>query len=177
MPVWSFQTGVVDGGFQTTPLVADGVMYITSSWNRIFALDAETGKELWHYYYAYPKDFRPPDGPWNRGAAIAYGLVFMGTNDNSLVAVDAKTGKEVWKVNIENREQCGCAITGAPLVVKIKWLLESLAEMRRIAATLMPLMPRLAAKPGGFGPFPAREKRAMKPGLGTAGKAGGAHPG
>ena len=70
VPVWTFQTGVVDGGFQTTPLVADGIMYITSPWNRIFAIDAETGKELWHYYYAYPKDLRPPDGPWNRGAAL-----------------------------------------------------------------------------------------------------------
>ena len=120
VPVWTFQTGVVDGGFQTTPLIADGIMYITSPWNRIFAIDAATGKELWHYYYAYPKNLRPPDGPWNRGAALGHGLVFMGTNDNSLVAVDATTGKEVWKVNIESREQCGCAITGAPLVVKDK---------------------------------------------------------
>lgn len=120
VPVWTFQTGKVDGGFSCTPLVADGVMYITSPWNRVFALDAVTGKEIWHYYYATPKEFRLIYGPWSRGVALGHGLVFMGTIDNSLVALDAKTGAEVWKVNIENMQQCGCNITGAPLVVKDK---------------------------------------------------------
>jgi alcohol dehydrogenase (cytochrome c) len=120
VPVWTFQTGKVDGGFSVTPLVADGVMYITSPFNRVFALDAVTGKELWHYYYAVPKEFGLIYGPWNRGVALGHGLVFMGTIDNSLVALDAKSGAEVWKVNIEDMQQCGCNITGAPLVVKDK---------------------------------------------------------
>ncbi|HEX2521764.1 MAG TPA: PQQ-dependent dehydrogenase, methanol/ethanol family [Terriglobia bacterium] len=120
VPVWTFQTGKIDGGFSCTPLVADGVMYITSPSNRVFALDAVTGKELWHYYYPVPKEFGLIYGPWNRGVALGYGLVFMGTIDNSLVALDAKTGAEVWKVNIESMQQCGCNITGAPLVVKDK---------------------------------------------------------
>ena len=119
-PVWIFQTGKVDGGFSCTPLVADGVMYITSPWNRVFALDAVTGKELWHYYHPEPKDFGLLYGPWNRGVALGHGLVFMGTIDNRLVALDAKTGKEVWNVEIESMQQCGCNITGAPLVVKDK---------------------------------------------------------
>ena len=120
VPVWVFQTGIVDGGFSCTPLVADGVMYITSPWNRVFALDAKTGKELWHYYYPVPKEFGLLYGPWNRGVALGHGLVYMGTIDNHLLALDAETGEEVWKVEIEDVDQCGCNITGAPLVVKDK---------------------------------------------------------
>ena len=117
---WVFQTGVVDGGFSCTPLVADGVMYITSSWNRVFAIDAVTGVELWHYYHPKPEDFGLLYGPWNRGVALGNGLVFMGTIDNHLVALDAETGELVWDVNIEDWQECGCNITGAPLVVKDK---------------------------------------------------------
>ena len=119
-PVWVFQTGKVEGGFSCTPLVVDGVMYITSPWNRVFALDAVTGKEIWHYYYAAPTQFGLLYGPWSRGVAVGYGLVFMGTIDNHLVALDAETGEEVWKVEIEDFAQCGCNITGAPLIVKDK---------------------------------------------------------
>ncbi|HEY3838683.1 MAG TPA: PQQ-dependent dehydrogenase, methanol/ethanol family [Bryobacteraceae bacterium] len=122
IPVWTFQTGKTDGGFSCTPLVADGVMYITSPGNRVFAIDATTGKELWHYYYALPKEFGLIYGPWNRGVALGDGLVFMGTVDNHLVALNTKTGKEVWNVEIESMKQCGCNITGAPLVVKDKVL-------------------------------------------------------
>ncbi|MBI3667336.1 MAG: PQQ-dependent dehydrogenase, methanol/ethanol family [Acidobacteria bacterium] len=119
-PVWSFQTGDVEGGLQCTPLVADGVMYISTSWNRVYAIDAATGRKLWHYIYEKPKNLGVPFGPWNRGLALGYGLVFMGTLDNHLVALDAKTGREVWNVAIEDLAQCGCNITGAPLVVKDK---------------------------------------------------------
>ncbi len=122
VPVWTFQTGKVDGGFSCTPLVADGVMYITSPGNRVFAIDAATGKEIWHYYYALPKEMGLIYGPWNRGVALGDGLVFMGTVDNHLVALNSKTGKEAWNVDIESMKQCGCNITGAPLVVKDKVL-------------------------------------------------------
>lgn len=117
---WVFQTGVVEGGFSCTPLIADGVMYITTAWNRVFALDAVTGKELWHYYHPVPKEFGLIYGPWNRGVALGDGLVFMGTIDNHLVALDAETGEVVWDINIEDVDQCGCNITGAPIVVKDK---------------------------------------------------------
>ena len=120
VPAWVFQTGVVDGGFSCTPLVVDGVMYITSPWNRVFAIDAVTGKEIWHYYHPVPEEFGLLYGPWNRGVALGHGLVFMGTIDNHLVALDAETGEEVWNVNIEDVEQCGCNITGAPLLVNDK---------------------------------------------------------
>ena len=120
VPVWAFETGVDDGGLQCTPLVVDGVMYITSSWNRVFALDAATGEEIWHYYYQRATKFPGLFGGWNRGVAVGHGLVFMGTMDNHLVALDAKTGREVWNVEIEDSKQCGCSTNGAPLVVKDK---------------------------------------------------------
>ena len=117
IPAWALQTGVIDGGLNCTPLVADGIMYVTSAWNRVFAVDAVTGDEIWHYYYPAPKKVTFY-GPWNRGVALGHGLVFMGTMDNHLVALDAKTGREVWNVEIEDADQCGCNITSAPLVVK-----------------------------------------------------------
>jgi len=120
VPVWSFQTGDVAGGLQCTPLVADGVMYISTSWNRVFALEAATGRKLWHYFYEKPKQVAAAYAPWNRGVALGHGLVFMGTLDNHLVALDARTGREVWNVEIEDVGQCGCNITGAPLVVNDK---------------------------------------------------------
>tara|TARA_Y100000588_G_scaffold395298_1_gene522682 strand:+ start:8499 stop:10211 length:1713 start_codon:yes stop_codon:yes gene_type:complete len=119
IPVWSFQPGIVDGGLQATPIVVDGVMYLTSSLNRVFAIDAATGKKIWQYYHEIG-EFPSLYGTWNRGVAVGHGLVFMGTADNYLVALDAGSGREVWKVEIENGGQCGCGITGAPLLVKDK---------------------------------------------------------
>lgn len=118
VPAWVFQTGMIDGGLQSTPVVIDGVMYLTSSWNRVFAIDAVSGREIWHYYYENPRQIGIIYSPWNRGVAVAAGRVFMGTLDNHVVALDQKTGRELWKVNVEDLRQCGCNITGAPLVVK-----------------------------------------------------------
>src|SRR5687768_16487853 len=111
---WAHSHGKPEGGYSTTPLIADGVMYLTSSWNRIYAIDAASGQELWRYYYQGPKEMGLIYGPWNRGVALGHGMVYMGTVDNHLVAVDTKTGKEVWNVNIEDMKECGCNITGAP---------------------------------------------------------------
>jgi alcohol dehydrogenase (cytochrome c) len=120
VPIWAFQTGDIQGGLECTPLVADGVMYISTSWNRVYALNASTGEQIWHYFYEKPKQIAPQFSPRNRGVALGDGLVFMGTNDNHLLALDAKTGREVWNVNIEDVSQCGCNVTAAPLVVKDK---------------------------------------------------------
>lgn len=120
VPIWTFQTGDYEGGLQSTPLVIDGIMYVSTSRNRVFALDAATGKELWQYKYAPQDSAGLIYGPWNRGVAVAHGLVYMGTIDNHVVALDQKTGRETWKVNVEDMKQCGCNITAAPLVVKDK---------------------------------------------------------
>jgi len=117
-PAWMLQTGDPDGGLQVTPIVENGVMYLSTSRNRVYAIDAKNGAELWQYRYEVPKDFTLIYGPWNRGVAIAGGRVFMGTIDNHVVALDQKTGRELWRVQIEDSRQCGCNITAAPLVVK-----------------------------------------------------------
>lgn len=117
-PVWAFETGIPDGGLQAAPLVVDGVMYVSSAWNHVFALDAATGEMLWRYDYPEPETIPGTYGTWNRGVAVAYGLVYMGTLDNHVVALDRETGEEVWRVEVENAAQCGCNITSAPLVVK-----------------------------------------------------------
>ncbi|MBI1792070.1 MAG: PQQ-dependent dehydrogenase, methanol/ethanol family [Acidobacteria bacterium] len=119
-PAWIFETGQTDGGLQSTPIVIDGVLYLSTSWNRVFAIDAETGRELWHYFYQNPPGMGVIYSPWNRGVAVGEGRVFMGTLDNHVVALDQKTGREMWKVNVEPLEKCGCNITGAPLLVKDK---------------------------------------------------------
>jgi alcohol dehydrogenase (cytochrome c) len=115
---WAFQLGEVEGGLQCTPLVSDGVMYLIGPNNRVFALDAATGKKIWGYGYKYPRNERFGYGHFNRGLALAHGNVYFGSLDNFVVALDAKTGEEVWKVNVEDAKKFGCNITGAPIVVK-----------------------------------------------------------
>jgi alcohol dehydrogenase (cytochrome c) len=116
---WVFQTGDTEGGLQATPIVSGGVMYLSSSWNNVYAIDAATGREIWQYQYPRPKT-TTIYGPWNRGVAVSDGLVYIGTLDNHVVAIDRRDGREVWKVNVEDTKQCGCNITGAPLLVKDK---------------------------------------------------------
>ena len=67
-----------------------------------------------------PREIGVGYSPWNRGVAVDGERVFMGTLDNSVVALDRRTGRELWKVNVENIRQCGCNITGAPLVARGK---------------------------------------------------------
>ncbi len=117
-PVWAFESGFDDGGMQSAPLVVDGVMYVSTAQNHVFALDAATGEQIWRYDHELPAELPAVYGNWNRGVAVAYGLVYLGTLDNHLLAIDAKSGREVWKVEVENAAQCGCNITSAPLVVK-----------------------------------------------------------
>src|SRR5262245_4415945 len=77
-PVWTFQTGDYEGGLQSTPIVIDGVMYLGTSRNRVFALNAATGALLWQYTYPLPKTFTTFYGPWNRGVAVGHGHVYVG---------------------------------------------------------------------------------------------------
>ena len=116
-PAWVFQTGDYENGLQATPIVVDGVLYLSTSNSWVFALDGATGRLLWEYRFPLSKSI-PLYGKQNRGVAVARGRVFLGTADNHLVALDQATGQEIWRVNVEDSRQCGCNITGAPLVVK-----------------------------------------------------------
>lgn len=115
-PAWIFQTEVVDS-LETSPIVVNGVMYVTTSFNHVYALDARTGKQIWHHKHAMGPVTTYCCGPNNRGVAVAGDKVFMGTLDAKLVALDAKTGKQVWETQIAEPE-LGYSETMAPTVVE-----------------------------------------------------------
>jgi glucose dehydrogenase len=120
-PAFVFQTEVVES-METAPIVVDGVMYLTTSYNHIYAIDAVTGKQFWHYKHKMGPVTTFCCGPNNRGVAIAGGKVFMGTLDARLVALDAKTGNVLWNVQIADPEK-GYSETMAPTVVDNKVLI------------------------------------------------------
>jgi alcohol dehydrogenase (cytochrome c) len=124
---WKFHTGSGDENFQVTPLVVDGVMYLTNQRNEVFALHAETGKILWRYTY-FHIEFSPqmPGRFWghaqHRGVAIAQGKVFLATQDAHLVALEARSGEVLWKTPAGDYE-AGHEFTSPPLIVKDKAIL------------------------------------------------------
>jgi glucose dehydrogenase len=95
-PRWIYQTGAV-ATFQATPLIVDGIMYLSMPFNHVAAIDAMTGRELWRYEHKRTTT-KMCCGPANRGVSVAYGKVFIGTVDSRLIALDAKTGKVVWDI-------------------------------------------------------------------------------
>jgi alcohol dehydrogenase (cytochrome c) len=120
-PAWIFQTEVVES-LETTPIVVDGVMYVTTSFNHVYAIDAKTGEQFWHYKHKMGPVTTYCCGPNNRGVAIYKDKVFMGTLDAKLVALDAKTGSLVWETEIADPE-LGYSETMAPTVVDGKVLI------------------------------------------------------
>ena len=108
-------------GQESTPLVIDGVIYITTAWSKVKAYDARTGEKLWDYDPKVPGE-RAGLGCCdivNRGVAAWNGKVYIGTYDGRLNAIDAKTGKEIWSVMTVD-QKWPYSITGAPRVVKNK---------------------------------------------------------
>ncbi len=103
--------------FETTPLVANGILYLTEAPNTIVALDAATGREYWVYEHRLPEVTYPCCGKVNRGVALADGVLYMGTLDMKLIAVNATTGKKMWETEVGDYRK-GYALTHAPLVVK-----------------------------------------------------------
>ena len=118
-PVWTFQTGGVQGQFEATPIVIDGVLYYTGPQNHAWAVDAKTGKEVWHYQRTLVAGLKVCCGPVNRGFAVYGDKLYMTTLDSHLLALDMKTGKVVWEVEVADFK-LGYASTPAPLVVKDK---------------------------------------------------------
>src|SRR5216683_787071 len=119
--VFTFQTAVLES-METSPLVVNGVMFLTTSYNHVYAVDAVTGKEFWHYKHKMGPITTFCCGPNNRGVAAYEGMLYMGTLDAKLVALDAKTGKVAWEVQIADPEK-GYSETMAPTVVEGKVLI------------------------------------------------------
>ena len=112
---WAFPTGT-SGQMESSPVVYGGVMYLTSSYNRLFALDAKTGALLWRYDHPNPKNLRLCCGPPNRGVAISGDLVLMATLDAHMLAFDRKTGEIKWNIELANYKE-GFSATSAPFVI------------------------------------------------------------
>ena len=113
-----------DRGQEATPLMADGVLYTSTAWSKVYAFDAATGKPLWHYdpQVAGAKGFDACCDVVNRGVALWQGKVYVGALDGRLIALDAKTGAVLWSVQTTDPAK-PYTITGAPRVVKGKVLI------------------------------------------------------
>ena len=107
----------VFGAWQSSPLVVDGVMYVTQRPNDVLAVDAKTGRVFWLYRHTPSPDARVCCGSNNRGVAVVGDTLFMGTLDGRLIAIDTKTGKAIWNIEVGD-PKLGYSITMAPLVVK-----------------------------------------------------------
>jgi alcohol dehydrogenase (cytochrome c) len=123
-PNWMFQTEstVAGRGFETTPLVVDGVMYLSGTNNGAWAVDARSGKMLWHYRRIFPPVMRVCCGAVNRGLGVLGNRLYMGTLDAHLVALDRATGAIVWDVTVEEPKN-GFSITSAPVIANGKVIL------------------------------------------------------
>ena len=104
---------------ETTPLVVDGVMFITESPSNVLAVDATTGRPYWKYEHSLPDDLRACCGLNNRGVAILGETLYMSTLDAHLVAIDARTGNLLWSAEVADYRG-GYSKTAAPLIVKDK---------------------------------------------------------
>lgn len=120
-PAWIFQTEVRDS-LETSPIVVNGVMYVTTAFNHVYALDARTGEELWHFKHKMGPITVYCCGPNNRGVAVSGDMVYMATLDAKLLGLDAKTGKLVWETQIADPE-LGYSETMAPTAVDGKILI------------------------------------------------------
>ena len=120
-PAWIFQTEVKES-LETSPIVVNGVMYVTTSFSHVYALNAQTGEEYWHYKHPLGPITTYCCGPNNRGVAVFEDKVYLATLDSKLVALDAKTGNKVWQTDIADPE-AGYSETMAPTVVKGKVLI------------------------------------------------------
>lgn len=123
-PAWVFQagaTGMQSGAstysFEASPIIVEGVMYVSGPDGKCWALDAKTGEELWRYKHASPYDVSLCCGNVNRGVAVGHGKVYMVTLNAHIIALDATTGVKVWDVT-NGDVRAGESGSVAPLIVK-----------------------------------------------------------
>ena len=116
-PAWAFSTNAT-GGHESPPVVNDGVMFITTPGNQVFALDARNGDMLWRYQHALPLD-RIALHNTNRGVALLGDMVYTATLDARVVALDALSGEVVWDTSVADNSS-GYYMTLAPLAARGK---------------------------------------------------------
>src|ERR1700677_2109966 len=113
---WIFQTDILDT-LETSPIVVNGVMYVTTAFDHVYALNAKTGQQIWEYKHKLGPITTYCCGPNNRGVAVYNDKVYVATLDSKLVALDAKTGEVKWSKDIADPEK-GYSETMAPTAVK-----------------------------------------------------------
>ena len=96
---WQYRTGI-RGTFQATPIIKNGVMYVSLPFNHVIAIDAKTGKEIWRYEHDRNKEKPMCCGPANRGVAVYDQQLFMGTVDARLISLNLKTGEKLWDISV-----------------------------------------------------------------------------
>ena len=114
---WSLILGT-DKGIETTPLIVDGIMYLTGPWSKVFAVNAVTGQLIWSYNPEVPGYYgqKPCCDVVNRGVALFKSKVYVGTIDGRLIALDATNGKPFWEILTVDTTK-PYSITGAPRIV------------------------------------------------------------
>jgi alcohol dehydrogenase (cytochrome c) len=117
-PLWTHQIAQMDH-FETTPIAVDGILYITEPPDAVSALDAKTGRTLWHYLRPVPADIQVCCGRVNRGVAILGDTVFVGTLDAHLIALNAHNGAVEWDTAVSDYKS-GHALTMAPWLLTAK---------------------------------------------------------
>lgn len=117
-PAWIFQLDVKES-LETTPIIVGDVMYVTTSFDHVYALNAKTGEQYWHYKHKMGPITTYCCGPNNRGVAVYDDKVYFATLDAKLVALDAKTGSLLWQTDIADPED-GYSETMAPTAVNGK---------------------------------------------------------
>jgi alcohol dehydrogenase (cytochrome c) len=171
---WLFQ-GRHTEKFETTPLVVDGIMYLTRPENAIYALDALTGRQLWMYEHRNPQRTFNCCGRNNRGLAILGTTLFMNTLDMHVVAVDAKSGLELWKTKMfDHTAAGGYAATGAPLVVKDKVIVGMAGGERAVRGFLDAYDAKTGAHAWRFNTIPGPDEPNFGTWAGDSWKTGGA---
>ncbi|HEX6615178.1 MAG TPA: PQQ-dependent dehydrogenase, methanol/ethanol family [Gemmatimonadales bacterium] len=114
---WRYHTGIPHA-FEASPVVVDGVMYVSTPLNHVVALDPASGRKLWEHAESLSTTVHCC-GPVNRGVAVYGGRVYMGTLDGRLVALDARTGRRAWTVRVADNER-GYAVNGPPVAANGK---------------------------------------------------------
>lgn len=122
--MWAYDLESIRG-VEATPLVVDGIMYVTASWSVVHAIDTRTGKRLWVYDPGVNREtgYKGCCNVVNRGVAVYKGRVYVGAYDGRLVAIDAVTGQKAWEADTVIDHTRSYTITGAPRIVKGKVLI------------------------------------------------------
>jgi quinohemoprotein ethanol dehydrogenase len=113
--VWSYNLES-SRGVEATPIVVDGIMYVSASWSVVHAIDVRTGKKIWTFDPEVPRTigYKGCCDVVNRGVALHKGKIFVGAYDGRLIALDAVTGKKVWEKDTLIDKEHSYTITGAP---------------------------------------------------------------